>query len=331
MPKEFYSQKDIQSDSMRGVISPDGLNLRVEYLTEEKAHERFQMFPLPEFFPSFEDLQKRQLSVDWESGPPSIQTYSRLLEGLSTYISLQYPGFDVYIPIKNYAERSHGQPEDARYQFVPVVHFLGEIKENATEYKEKSRENWTGSFSNVVMIGPEQHFLFTKNSAPLFPQNDGIPSMLMFPVLDLDIDASGNPEKDLHEVSEHLINHGFSGWLIQSGDAPHGGYHYLADFMMPYDPFMWQSLGKLMFVLTSKKQTDLLALATSIEHADSLKGAQEIAKEILNMEQIRKRSWPQSSVDYRFCAHQIDAGMSKLRTLQAKGYENVPRIIAQIC
>ena len=301
------------------------LFLQLEWLSETEVDLRTQRLPLPRIFDAFSELSERPgLIVNWINGTTSKKVYAAMLDGFSTYVSLRYPGFCTVTPIKTYAERphDHDQNEPAFYQRIPTVGLLNEIAEFAADQTFTSGEQWTGAFSNVVIICPEP--------GPNY-NYEGKTQKFIFPAIDFDIDATGDAIADLSEVATMLAGIGFSGYLIESGDPPNGGYQFLADFMMPYTPNMWQSLGILMKLFTNFNRTDLMALCQELIQAPTLTDAREIMSRLGPDPNVEaKRSFPVSMVDWGYCWHQIREGMCKLRALQSKNYTHPPRVIAQI-
>lgn len=291
-----------------------------------------QLLPLPRYFESLASLSDRNLKVDWNPGPTLRRAYSLLLEGLTTYISLQNPGYWLITPIKVYPDLPHDSEKDemACYRWVPAVGLLHETEEEVDSKITRFKTKWTGALSNVATVSPEPGYVHSGNRLPL-AANEIESSTLVFPAVDFDISSTGDVKHDLGLVATTLASAGFSGYLVQSGDPPEGGYQYLADFMMPYSPFMWQTLGVIMKRFTDSTRTDLIKIADDIYASRSLSEAWYSIKDLgsdPNPEQ--KRSYPISLVDWGWCWHQLREGLCKLRILEAKGYASVPKVVARI-
>lgn len=284
-----------------------------------------EYFLVPQLFKSFEELSSRKLGIFWEEGASAIEIYSSMLVGLDSYIRTKYPGFWIVTPIKVYADKRHGEPQEVQYGFVPVVGFLQEIEKRRIAVTEKKNGGqWTGGYSGVLYVSPEPGYTFLTNKTPAEPYKEFSPKMTIL-MADLEVAASGNPQKDMTKASRKLAEAGFSGWVLESGRS----YHFLSDVLMPHDPFVWQALGKLLEILTPKGEAKLQRYARKFISAEGLKEAQVIARR--GLVEIPSGSKTNSDMDFRWAFHQIErGGISILRSLLAKGYSQPPKLVAQI-
>lgn len=292
-----------------------------------------QRFFLPRFFSNLEEMRERGLSVSWlEEKIPAVDIYSSMLEGLNVYVSFKYPGFWVVTPIKVYADREPGALSLHTYEFSPVTTFLAEIRSEARAQSRKfPDEVWTGGYSGVLYISPEPGAVAARGEGilPVFPYEE-FPYRLVVLSGDLEVLCSNDPQKDLQEVIPRLKEGGFSGWVIRSGEPGKGSYHYFSDSLLPYAPFFWQGMGRLMEVLTPENVGSecIREFARQLITARDLSSARLIGAEILDTFSSGQKF--ESFLDPRWVAHQLESGINILRSLEAKKYSEPPVVVAEI-
>ena len=206
MAREKFTYEEVPetlpSFPCRPKITDQGgrLTLQLEWLEEQNSTETL---PLPRCVDSVDCLKIRKLQVSWADGASASETFSSLLEGLSTYISMKYPGWWLVTPVKIYEQLPHGVISPAQWSYIPVIGKQFEIKEDAEAEMKRSLGFWTGGYSDVVFVSPEAGYRFADNINPRFPFE--IPRAMFILMFDFDIyKTSGDLSRDIREAAETL-------------------------------------------------------------------------------------------------------------------------------
>lgn len=109
---------------------------------------------------------------------------------------------------------------------------------------------------------------------------------LVVPMMDLDIPSSGQSKEkiyhDLIPLISILMKNKVSGYILRSGDVGIGSYHFVCDFVVPYNPSFWQSIGWFMEIMVeeqfqNRNVVDSKRLGMSLSKAQTLEEARVIA------------------------------------------------------
>ncbi len=287
-------------------------------------------YPLPRFFKSIDELTNRpDLSVSWEIVPYDTTKVivSDMLVGLDAYVGSKMPGNSVWTQIKTYEQVPHGEIAVENYQHIQVAGLLEEINESIqSNTVNHSVKKWTGGLSGNIFIARDSEWVDQPRN---IVQEASI--KLCLPLLDLDIRATSNYRQDLAEVTEKFRYNKISGYFALSGEA----YHFIADFVLPYEPYYWQSLGTMANVLTPQNATydqiNLTEVFTAIATSQTLMEAQNVSSIILHpLQGIPSNTKTSSDIDARWLSHRLRDGVTILRSAIAKGYEDVPKVVARV-
>ncbi len=156
------------------------------------------------------------------------------------------------------------------------------------------------------------------------------------PMVDLELDATGDPPRDLKEAIKVLVHAGLTGFLIQSGDPGihRGSYHFMGDTILRIE--LHHLIGELLLHLTDPRNepgkvcqqfgTELLQIDN---FRDSLSIAEAILEHFPTIPSGERR--PGLFVDTRHLAHAIlDNGACVLRATTGKGYATPPTLVGEI-
>lgn len=288
------------------------------------------------------DRHPRPVFIGPEEPPtyyPDVHSY--VLTTLDSHIRTTYPGWAVTSPFKVFAERRHGQTVETEvHGFLSPAGCFLDLEGYRSLAERRYQITAHTTVSGVVFICPEVNSLNPGMSPLEINPFEEYEPLMVQPLLDLEITASGDPEADLKRVMQIFTNDGLTGFFLQSGDIGKGSYYYAADYLLSYHPWFWKIMGYFMTRLVDTRSgpagyqnlDNSIELGTALLASDNLEQARGIAQE------IRKRFpsipsgkiRPGLSFDPRWIAHRITQGLNSLRSDIAKDYKELPRLVAEL-
>lgn len=317
---------------------PDRIEQRQSYLPNNICDEAGKRAPQPPrepcFYSSYSEIPQRDLSIHFYENEPvgSIVTlaYSfTLLSELSENLNFS-------VEAKAYIEALHGVETPDYYGSLSPQNYFEELDRFMVQARKELHSPCVPSISGTfdVCARSPQALL----GRPL--------SKFVIPMVDLEITATGHEiqhlERDLGTVSEILKENKFSGFLLRSGDIHKGGYCYMSDFALPFNPGFWETMGLFMVVLIDTNNPERNAqqnisrsqsLGQKLLETRSLVEAREIANEISKTFPSipSEKTRPGLYFDPRWIYHKLEAGNNCLmRPTSAKGYKSPPQLVGEI-
>jgi hypothetical protein len=227
------------------------------------------------------------------------------------------------VAVKAYSSLPHGQSQEAVEDFVGTddLRFgVGQFRHRVS--REVHWAAWSTAISSVLV-------------------NEGTVPMWFVPVVDLEIDATGDPLRDLDSVAGHLISVGYTGTFLQSGDSGSGSYFFVGDRVMSYEIDFIRYFGMMMVALLDwqavgdeAKQNRMasLQIGDKILGTHNREEAQQAARGALDIFQSipSGNRRPGLEFDPRWLLRRFLEEKTYIRYTPGKGYEDRPLAVAEL-
>lgn len=288
----------------------------------------------PCFYSSYSAIPPRALKPHFYECDPI--RAAETLAYVFTLLSELSGGIDLSVYTKAYVEGPHGTKTPERLGTVSPKGYFQELEAFVNHMTVELNSPCIPSVSGTFEVCVQSPQIRTER--PL--------SGFVVPMADLEIISTGSTkadlQRDLDRVSTRLAEYKFSGFLLRSGDIGRGGYFYMADFALPYNPGFWETLGYLMTILvdpdcsgqeTQQNVSRSQSLGQELLEARSLEQARGIADKILKAFPSIPAGITRAGLflDPRWVGHKLEAGINCLiRTTPAKGYKDPPQLVGEI-
>ena len=227
------------------------------------------------------------------------------------------------VAVKAYSNLPHGQAQEAVEDLVGT----DDLRSGVDQFRRRVAKEvhwaaWSTAISSVLV-------------------DEGTVPRWFVPVVDLEIDATGNPLQDLDSVANHLTSVRYTGTFLQSGDSGSGSYFFVGDRMMSYEIEFRQFLGLMMVVLLDwqagsdearENRRSSMHVGDKLLGTRSFEESQAIARQGLDVFPSIPSGGrrPGLEFDPRWLLRRFLEEKTYLRYTPGKGYDDRPLAVAEL-